>query len=61
MGSFIEMDMETDLLIENFTFYGRMNFHFLSFFESSDILISNLSLFLNGDIHGVVLNELGSF
>ena len=55
------MDIETYLLIENFTFYGRMNFHFLSFFESSDILISNLSLFLNGDIHGVVLNELGSF
>ena len=33
----IKMDIETYLLIENFTFYGKMNFHFLSFFKSSDI------------------------
>ena len=41
-GSFIKMDPDSKLFIEDFTFTGRINFNFVSFFKSNSINIKNL-------------------
>ena len=57
-GSFIKLDQEVSLTIQDFAFTGNINLNFFTFKDINGIKVQNATFRINQDVYGYIFNGM---